>query len=793
MDAWQLVFATFYLGMFAITAQVLFTREMLVVFLGNELCIGTIMASWLAGIAAGSVCARHLGKTVARIDSLRAILQGTAASMALLLPVQVYAMRNVRLWWRIAPGEYAPLGAVLVGTLLTFLPSCLGIGLFFPLTCEMASRQGQKSDESVATPVSRLYAADCFGSLLGGFLLSFVALGRITPGQTVCLGCAGALAAGAFAARRGRTCLAVLILAVAVAASGFVGKQLTARLDSKLLTARWRGLGVVNGAGEAGNGARVLWSLDTVYQNLAVVECGGQYTLYGNGQVQFVFPDPVGYEHSVHFLMAQNPNARRILVLGGNPLGELPELLKYPLTRLVFVELDPGVNELIKRTLPEEFAAVTRDPRIAWVIEDGPRYVQHCRERFDVVLVNGPEPTTAAANRYYTLEFFRNVLRILTEDGFVYTAVTSSERLQTEAANLGASVYQTLKAVFPRVLVTAEARNRFFASTSETGRTDVGVGLTLDPVILAERSRNAGIKTSFFRPEYFLGADELAPDKVTQTTRRFETARVPLNSHVKPATYFFNLLLWAKASGSSLAGVLSRLTALNVRCMYLTLLVSGAGFVLVGVVLRRRVRPAGWSRCMLAWVIATTGFAGMAIEVLLILVFQSLYGYVYTRIGLLVAMFMLGLTAGAPFGAALVRSGQRYGWLVLATGEIALAGCAATVPVVVRLAGQSASGADWVQGAIMALIVLVGLAVGAEFPAAVRMFVGHGSSPGSATALMYTADLIGAAIGSLAMGVLLVPVLGIGAASGLLAMLKGVGLAALFSATLARLSRPSDS
>jgi hypothetical protein len=49
----------------------------------------------------------------------------------------------------------------------------------------------------------------------------------------------------------------------------------------------------------------------------------------------------------------------------------------------------------------------------------------------------------------------------------------------------------------------------------------------------------------------------------------------------------------------------------------------------------------------LVLVIAATGFASMAFELILIFMFQSLLGYIYASIGCLIAMFMLGLAGGA--------------------------------------------------------------------------------------------------------------------------------------------------
>jgi len=45
--------------------------------------------------------------------------------------------------------------------------------------------------------------------------------------------------------------------------------------------------------------------------------------------------------------------------------------------------------------------------------------------------------------------------------------------------------------------------------------------------------------------------------------------------------------------------------------------------------------------------IITTGFAGMIFDLMIIFTFQSIYGYVFSWIGILVASFMAGAACGA--------------------------------------------------------------------------------------------------------------------------------------------------
>jgi len=801
--------AMFCIGIFSVLAQVTFMREMLVVFYGNELSIGTILACWLLGIGAGASSTRLFRRRLPDAGRIQWLLSGVLLLLSVALPAQVYAVRTLRLLLNVPAGEYVSFGAILLSSFLVFLPSCLGTGLFFPLACEALVRgttdpaEGRHEMAGGAGAVSLVYTFEAAGSMIGGIALTYILLPVMTPGQVVLLAVCVAGIGAAFVVPRGRGVapmsarVVVLLWAVLAGTAALTYPAVVASGEQHAIAARWRAFGVLrDAAGEAGGipVARLVRSDNTIYQNLAITESEEQYALYGNGQVMFVFPDPIGYEHDIHFIMAQRPDAKRVLLIGGNPVGDIPELLKYPLERLVYVEIDPGIGRMIREVVPGEYAGVFADERLEYVPQDGPRFVRECRDRFDVVLVNAPGPVTAAANRFYTIEFFRNISRILDDKGFMYTSVTSSARLQSEALDVGASVYATLKAVFPVVLVTAETTNRFFAG----GR---GAGLTFEREVLFNRSAGSGIRTRFFAPQYFLGADEISPDKTAYVTGRFSEAEVPLNTNLKPVTYFYNLVLWSRFSGSRMEQVLGKARSFDSRHAVLGFLAAGCLCLVVGALVRAcrrrsaRGREAGgdaaggsWSRLMIGVLIATTGFCGIALEIILIFVFQGLYGYVYTRIGLIVAMFMLGLVAGAPSGRMLAHRGQRFALFCMAGVELLLLGFALCVPMLAALEAVPANISRFsalAEPVTYLAVCVVGWAVGAEFPLGNRLFCDAGGRAGVAAAVTDASDHVGAAIGALVVGVLLVPVFGMASSCTLLAALKGAGLLCLLSACLA--------
>jgi spermidine synthase len=772
--------SVFCLGVFATLAQVVLMREILVAFFGNELTIGIILASWLVGISLGAFVARFLMKPISGMIQKQWLLACLLVVAAIAFPAQVYFARIARILLHVPAGEYAPFTAIVISSFLVCLPSSFTIGLFFPFACAVAS------DGTDGQTVSPVYTLESLGSMVGGILLTYLLLPFLTPYRIVLVG-GTALLAGAAVLIPGRASRAVLLFtAIGTIALTALYPPWLSSLENRSIVARWRAFGMLSSAAHTGGSPSVnlVQSQDTIYQNLAITESEGQFVLYGNGQVMSVFPDPIGYEHSIHFVMAQNPDARKVLLLGGNPVGDIPELLKYKIKRLVYVELDPGVGRIIRRVMPERFNKVLADPRVKYVSQDAPRFVRNCKETFDVILINAPEPATVGANRFYTREFYINIRRILSNYGFVYTAVTSSERLQSEAMNLGASVYQTLTSVFPVVLVTAEARNRFFACRHR----DV---LTFDRDTLAGQSRSAGLTNEFFKSEYFSWVDAIDKDKLLDTKERFSNAKVPPNTSIRPVTCFYNLILWNRYSGSKMSPLLDSISSWDKMIRWFVVfaaccLIIGALIKLASLVSKRGTRGR-FSRVMVGIVLGTTGLCGMAFEILLIFVFQSMYGYVYTRIGLIVAVFMAGLVLGAPSGKSMIKGGRYSSWLAMAGIEIIFLALALALPFItgfLSLPGMDELSARVSEFLIYAAVGIVGWAVGAEFTVANKLFCDAGGEMAGSAAATDAWDHIGAALGALLMGVILIPVFGIATSCMILAALKAASLLLLAAALL---------
>jgi spermidine synthase len=460
-------------------------------------------------------------------------------------------------------------------------------------------------------------------------------------------------------------------------------------------------------------GQKIVCRVNSPYGRLVVTGSPREYYFLENGLLLFSTENLPQVEEDVHYAMAQRPKARRVLLVGGGISGTAKELLKYP-AAVDCVELDPMVLELGRRFVPESLA----DERIEVFNTDGRLLVRRTERQYDVVLVNVPDPSTSQLNRFYTQEFFAEVKRRLSPEGVLSVSLGHYEnRLSPELAALVAVTDRTLRQEFGRVLILPAGRVRFLASDGP---------LTED---VASSLEAAGITTRLLNRRYLRAT--LAEDRLADL-RRAVRDDAPVNRDFSPILYYHVLRYWA--------------SQLDEKFRLLEL-----GLAMLVAVCLLRFRPVSFA-------VFTTGWAASALEVVLLMGFQILYGSVYHRVGLIVTMFMLGLAIGSlAMNRMLARRGPRD--LVRIQWGIGL--YALCLPLV--LAGLSrlqstplASALS--QAAIYLLALALAVLVGLEFPLAGKIDF---RTVAATTSRLYTADYLGAALGALMVSAVLIPLLGV--------------------------------
>jgi hypothetical protein len=401
-------------------------------------------------------------------------------------------------------------------------------------------------------------------------------------------------------------------------------------------------------------------------------------------------------------------------------------------------------------------AEALKDPRVHVISTDGRFYLNRAQKnQYDVIMCLVPDPVSSFWNRYYTLEFFRAAAHALSPDGVFFTRVTSSENFWgAEVASYAGSVYHTLKQVFPSVKGTPGDETMFLASPSR------GV-LTLDPAVLRSRYEKFG-KTSFDPA----GFETILPPERSRFVEK-ELARSPtfMNSDLAPISASLAMILWGRFSGTGKLEILNtiRRGGLTVYLIPLVFFLTAR----IGFRVRYGSREGREERFQALLAMAATGAAAMGLQVVLIYGYQSLFGYVFERVGLIAAVFMAGLAAAGWVVGRYVAAIQRKTMAVAAVLAVFAAVCMAVTPVLDHLQGKNP---EAIEGILFSLLLLTGLLTGASFPLVAARHLELSKNAGKAAGWTDAADHYGAAIGAVLTGTLLVPLLGISDACLVLAL-----------------------
>jgi spermidine synthase len=744
-------------GGLALTVQVSLLRELMVCLQGDETAVGLGLAAWLAGIAGGAAGARALARR--RPD------RWAVSCFALLAaggPLAITAGRVGR--WLLAPppGELLPLGSAVVLALIVLAPAGCLVGMTFTTLAATARDAGWPAGRGIA----RLYVLESLGSLAAGLGVTFLVVPLMEPLSGLLLVSVAWLLIGSIAAGGtglpGRWALTALAIVLAVLAMPPVAD----RLDRATLEARFRGLAP---------GIPLRDWADTPYQHLAFGG-GVPWHLYAGGQYAGSYPDPAEYESRAHRLACLAAMPRSILLVGGGSHGLLRHLLRHPVEHIDLVEIDRRALEHVRRLLPPEDAAALNDPRVRVVTDDPRRHLARRPEIYDLILVLEPPPVTLLHSRLSTVQFYRLCAARLGPQGALVTQLETAPNVLTgETAALAGSLWGALQQVFPVIHAVPGPDGLLLAGT------DPGA-VTLDPEVLGRRFAERGIESDLFAPELF--AILFPPQRVAshEAALAEAAAAFPPSSDERPVSFLHALALRQQQAGSLLAPLFQRAASSSPPALFLLALAPSL-CILAAIGLRRA--DAHLVSFAAAHAVAVTGACGMAWSLLALFSYQTRAGALYGRIGLLTALFMLGLAVGGLAQARAAellagRAASRLARVVAVAFAFAL-----LVPGTLRLLDSPALDRSGLLTLFHGgLLLAAGAVTGSLFPVAAGVLLAAKRGVRETAGSIEAADHAGAAVAALAGGVLFIPVLGLAGSAWLLVALEGV---ALLGVGLARL------
>lgn len=672
-------FALFTTGVVSLSAQVIFLRELISVFGGNELIYGLIFTIWLLIYAAGSVL---FGRLADKISDKRSAFVLTQTAVMICLPLMLFFTRTIRIVFGLQTGSLVDLPTIIIAVLLALFPLTFVLGFQFAL--------GSALLEAGTRGIGIAYLLEAGGSFLSGLLLSLVLLNFLGSFQIAVL-LIFLLAASALILlkQKWRWLLTVVTITLLL---------ISPYLDRLSNHLAWRGQFLVN-------------SVDSPYGKLAVTKKQNDLNYYLDGSLLFSTADRPLSEEFIGLTMIQQKNPETVLLIGGGFGGAIAEALRYPVKRLDYVELDPKLIRLAPQKFP---------PLVKLLTEDGIHYIKRTKDKYNIVIINLPDPQSALLNRYYTKEFYQNCKKILEPDGLLAFKLSgSADFMGKETRLLNACIYKTVSQVFGQVAIIPGSSNYFFAGEQK---------LRPDPKRLREGEY-------FKLPALML---DLSNEKIKYVSNAIAfDEKTMVNTDLRPVSYYHALLLWASYFDPAIKYFFYAVMQISIFPVLAALVLF---FLLV-----KLFKPL-----RLPVMVGSAGFAGMSAQLIIMLVFQAQFGYIYQAIALLTAAFMAGLSIGSYIAIRnykLVSSGL----LFIPFGLLAL-----LLFLLTRI----------IQFILPVLLfplfsLIFGGLVGTIFLLAVKTGKDQAHGIGNLAGKLYGADLLGSALAAVLVCIYFVPVFGI--------------------------------
>ncbi len=173
----------------------------------------------------------------------------------------------------------------------------------------------------------------------------------------------------------------------------------------------------------------VVFARTTPYQRIVVTVNRTGFQLHLNAHLQFSSFDEYRYHEALaHPALLAVPRPARVLILGGGDGLALREVLRHAgVEAVTLVDIDPQMTRLSYDfpRLGELNRHAYDDERLEVVNEDALIWLERTKGKYDVVLIDFPDPHSFSLGKLYTTRFYRVLRAHLADDGAVGIQATS--------------------------------------------------------------------------------------------------------------------------------------------------------------------------------------------------------------------------------------------------------------------------------------------------------------------------------------------------------------------------------
>ncbi len=590
-----------------------------------------------------------------------------------------------------SPGIELNLQEVMIYSFLLLAPFCLISGFLFNLYVSYVQKHRQIHS------LAKIYSIESAGSFVGGLFSAFILINYLKIYNSLLLILVlnmGISMLFSFIQLRKTFIISTLLqLVVTIILILLVPKQLDI---SRMFP-----------------GQKLILNKESNYGSVAVTETGNQLNFYENGAILFSTNTRKINEEIIHYSFSLHDQPGKILIISGNIKALHEEIEKYENTEINYIEMNPEVLKAQQKLLDSTNNFL--ETSINFHIEDPMHFLKNNSVKYDLIIMNLPPPSSALISRFYSNSFFTEVKKHLGKEGIFSFSLPAAENYAGDRLlDLFSSIFNTLKEEFKEVRIISGQKTYFLSSQAK-----------LEGSLLA---RTKQLETdNHYVNEHYINEDLLMMrSKLLQESFIHEA---PLNKDLRPVAYYYQLKGWLHANKIEIIYLLITL----IVCIFLALIIS---------------TPINFA-------LFTGGFAAASTEFIIIFAFQVIYAYVYQFIGLIIAVFMLGLYLGSSRWASRKHKPDK-GIFLRVHAFIGLT--ALLVPVLLTFFKEWVANPVITQFAILFMTLLISFFTGKQYALASRILPEETKSVCGKT---YLSDMTGSALGILLTSIFLVPLFGL--------------------------------
>lgn len=530
-----------------------------------------------------------------------------------------------------------------------------------------------------------LYITDSIGDIAGGAIFSFILVYLFKPFPIIAITSSLLILVAFLLLVKQRQY--VLLAGALIVCSGFYLFSTNSRFETFTLS------------GQYGD---IVHYLESPYGRIVITKEGSQHTFWQSGLPLYSDSNIISSEEKVHYPLSQLDRVETLMLVSGG-LGEtLKEVSKYRPAHVDYLELDPHLTDAA-----QDLGLIKKTPFLEIINTDARRYIKTTTKKYDAIIIDLPDPDTFQINRFFTEEFFALSKRILNKGGILSVNLEYSPNYISDIGKKKLStLYNSARMHFKNVLILPGEQAYFLLSDREL-HSDI-------PSLLKAKK----ISTSYIEG-FFHG--NVTDERIKQLEERLDRNE-QLNTDFDPRLINIVFQEWFIKYGTHPGYFIA--TLLGLTLIYLAFM-------------RRE-----------EYLLFSTGFATMGVEMLIIFAFQVIYGYVYLEIGAIITAFLLGLLPGAIAGKQ---------WRVKIGLKITLSEIAILSLLFIFFLWISCFKSELHPLCFLSFCFLFSFLCGFQFPVAAEI-IGEEKSPAAGC---LAADLCGAAVGTLVTGTILIPLWGI--------------------------------